>query len=311
MNLRAPWLVAIWPGMASVATSAGTFLREQLGARKLEALPANEYFDIEKVEIKDGVARFPWLPDCSLFGWKNPGAGEDLLVFIGQAQPGQRGFDFCQHLLDVAAKYGVTRVFTFAAMATQIHPSVAPRVFAVANEKRLLHELEALDVTLLKEGQISGLNGVLLAAAAERNLSGICLLGEVPFFAVGVPNPKASHKVLETFAPMAGIELDLAPLAAQAASMQQSLVELLERMNQAVKDVGGEESPERFELPELGGEPEAEGGLSPRDQRRIERLFRQAARDRSKAIELKAELDRLGIFPSYEDRFLDLFKSGG
>jgi hypothetical protein len=33
-----------------------------------------------------------------------------------------------------------------------------------------------------------------------------------------------------------------------------------------------------------------------------------AAKDRSKAFELKQELDRLGVFKEYEDRFLDLFK---
>ena len=33
-----------------------------------------------------------------------------------------------------------------------------------------------------------------------------------------------------------------------------------------------------------------------------------ATKDRSKAFELKQELDRLGLFKEYEDRFLDLFK---
>jgi hypothetical protein len=37
-------------------------------------------------------------------------------------------------------------------------------------------------------------------------------------------------------------------------------------------------------------------------------LFNQANQDRSKAFELKQELDRLGVFKDYEDRFLDLFK---
>ena len=43
-------------------------------------------------------------------------------------------------------------------------------------------------------------------------------------------------------------------------------------------------------------------------RQRINRLFTQAAKDRSKAFELKQELDRLGVFKEYEDRFLDLFK---
>jgi hypothetical protein len=37
-------------------------------------------------------------------------------------------------------------------------------------------------------------------------------------------------------------------------------------------------------------------------------LFERAVKDRSKAFELKQELDRLGVFKDYEDRFLDLFK---
>jgi hypothetical protein len=37
-------------------------------------------------------------------------------------------------------------------------------------------------------------------------------------------------------------------------------------------------------------------------------MFALAEKDRSKAFELKKELDRLGIFKKYEDRFLDLFR---
>ncbi len=55
-------------------------------------------------------------------------------------------------------------------------------------------------------------------------------------------------------------------------------------------------------------EPVEEERLSPADNLRIERLFEDSTNDRSKAFELKQELDRLGVFKDYEDRFLDLFK---
>ena len=48
--------------------------------------------------------------------------------------------------------------------------------------------------------------------------------------------------------------------------------------------------------------------IDPEVEARIESLFRQAERDRSKAVELKAELDRQELFRRYEDRFLDLFR---
>ncbi len=48
--------------------------------------------------------------------------------------------------------------------------------------------------------------------------------------------------------------------------------------------------------------------VPPSSVQRIEELFGRAASDRTKAFELKRELDRLGLFKRYEDRFLDLFK---
>jgi uncharacterized protein len=41
---------------------------------------------------------------------------------------------------------------------------------------------------------------------------------------------------------------------------------------------------------------------------RIEQMFTEARKDRGRAMRLKDELDRLGAFKQYEDRFLDLFK---
>jgi hypothetical protein len=41
---------------------------------------------------------------------------------------------------------------------------------------------------------------------------------------------------------------------------------------------------------------------------RVEKLFEEASGDREKAVLLKQELDRWGLFHLYEDRFLDLFE---
>jgi hypothetical protein len=57
-------------------------------------------------------------------------------------------------------------------------------------------------------------------------------------------------------------------------------------------------------------EIEEEEGEKP-DRGHINELFDAAGKDRSKAFELKRELDRLGLFKEYEDRFLDLFQKKG
>ena len=63
-------------------------------------------------------------------------------------------------------------------------------------------------------------------------------------------------------------------------------------------------------LPSKLHRPRGEGGsrLGSAVEQHLENLFEHAKKDRSKAFELKQELDRLGVFKDYEDRFLDLFK---
>lgn len=315
-ELREPWLIAVWPGMGNVAVGAGAFLAEQIGAHLVHELPARDLFDIKHVEVKQGLARVARLPRSMFFEWSNPAEdGHDLLIFIGEAQPSTGGYSLCQRLLDYALARGVRRIITFAAMATQLHPTDDPRVFGVATDNDTLQELRDLDTEVLAEGQIGGLNGVLLAAGVERGRSGLCLMGELPFFAAAVPNPKASLAVLRVFARLAKIDIDTSRLEEQSKAVEQGLLELLEKMKEAARQQS-ESDEEGFSIPEFAqpsdDEPEPEADKTPKldyaTRRRIESMFEDAARNREKAFQLKEELDRLGVFKHYEDRFLDLFK---
>jgi proteasome assembly chaperone (PAC2) family protein len=215
-------------------------------------------------------------------------------------------------LVAYARELGTERVFTFAAMATRMHPEAESRVFGAATDEANLDELKRLELHPLEDGHIGGLNGVLLGAAAEAGLQGACLLGEMPHIFAQIPFPKASLAILEAFTTLAGIDIDLTELAEQARTVERQLGEILAQ----VEEQYGEEKPEEegtgeVEAEEPAEEPEPEKPpprQSPTARKRIEELFDAAAKDRSKAFELKQELDRLGLFKEYEDRFLDLFK---
>ena len=324
MDLHEPWLVAVWPGMGHVALSAGNFLLEHLHPELLTELPAEQYFDVEKVSVEHGLIAPGKLPANKLYGWANP-RGRDLLLFVGEAQPSLRSYRFSRELLELARDYGVTRVYTFAAMVTASHPSSPSRVFAVATSRHLLEEVRGLgrSVGTLEQGEITGLNGTLLAAAGAMGLEGIGLLGELPQIARNVPYFKSSRAVLDLFARLGGVELDLSPLDRQAESMERSLIELVDRIQKLV-DSGEKQDDEPSWLSaadEVSGEissigevidpppiEPAQPSLAPETVSRIESLFSAATRDRTKALELKAILDEHGVFKAYEDRFLDLFK---
>ena len=300
-KLKDPWLVAVWPGMGGVAISAGYYLMAKLGMHLLLEFPATEFFDLEQIEVKDGLILSRRLPRSRLFLWNDPTKQHDLIVFIGEAQPPVKGGAFCRTLIEQAKTLGVRRVFTFAAMATQMRPKHNSRVFGAAIDRETLSLFKQLDVHLLESGSISGLNGSLLGMAAADGLPGGCLLGEIPHVFSQIPFPKASLAVLEFFTVMAGIEIDLNELREHATTVELTLEDFLVRMEGAIEETGSGKS---FE-PEVDESTPRPGS---KESQRIEQLFEEARRDRSRAYELKQELDRMGLFNEFEDRFLDLFK---
>jgi proteasome assembly chaperone (PAC2) family protein len=301
--LNDPWLVAAWPGMGAVAISADYYLMAKLGMHLLAEFPAREFFDLERVEVKDGLIQTGRLPRSRLFLWHDPQKRHDLIVFIGEAQPPTKGGAFCSQLIGHAERLGVKRVFTFAAMATQMRPEHDSRVFGAAIDRESLADFKRLKLQIVEEGYISGLNGVLLGIAADRGMTGGCLLGEIPSVFSQFPFPKASLAVLKSFTALAGIALDFDELQTQSAQVEQGLTQFLYHLENP-----GESPDAQAATPELGDAEKPARMLGARDRQRLEELFATAARDRSQAYALKQELDRLKVFHDYEDRFLDLFK---
>ena len=305
LKLNRPWLIAVWPGMGGVAQSAGYYLLAKLEMHMIAEYEASDLFDIDHVEVKDGIIQVGRRPRNRFFVWIDPEKKHDLVVFFGEAQPPLGKYVFCKKLIDYAKELGIEKVFTFAAMATQMHPEQRSRVFGAATDQHNLEELKRLELEVLEGGQIGGLNGVLLGVAAEAGLPGACLLGEMPQIFSQLPFPKASLAILEVFTTITGITLDFAELAEQARVMEEQLGELFSRVQQSIEgQMPQEES-------EFSPEPAEEESVSSSDRERIETLFAQAKSDRTKAFELKHVLDRLGAFKEYEDRFLDLFKKAG
>jgi proteasome assembly chaperone (PAC2) family protein len=308
-RLHDPWLVAGWPGMGSVAITAGYYLMAKLGMHLLAEIAPGDFFEASHVNVKDGMIQRARLPRSRMFLWRDPDRKHDLIVFLGEAQPPSHGVAFCRQLIDHARTLGVTQVYTFAAMATRMRPENDAHVFGAAVDGHTLREFRQLDVQMLEEGEIGGLNGVLLGVAAESGMRGGCLLGEIPAVFSQLPFPKASLAVLEFFTLMFGISIDLAELRDQAQQVGSKLADFLRQVEKTLSDAEGSAAEAIKPQPE---ELEDEvPHLDAQHQQKIERMFEEAKADRSKAYLLKRELDRLKVFHDYEDRFLDLFKKPG
>lgn len=324
-ELRSPWMVAAWPGMGGVAMIAGGTLVRGLGMAAVSEIEPHRFFELERISVAQGLAKPANLPRTVVHARVDPQGVRDLVVVLGERQPTGRTGDYAHAVLAEAERLGVVRMVTFAAMATPVDPRAPARVFAAATSEALRDEAVAAGAVPLLEGEISGLNGSFLALAHERGIEGLCLLGEFPFYAGAVANPKASAAALRVFGKLSGLALDLHELDADGKRIEAALVQHLERLEKAMSERHEEQEfpafedefaadeaadeDEPFEAEDASDEtPEPPPVIPSEVAARLEALFAQAAHDRDKALDLKAELDRQGLFKHFEDRFLDLFK---
>ncbi len=317
-NVPSPHLlIAAWPGMGNVAVLAAHFLVQRFGFQPAGELQAPGHFDIGAVEVSAGLVKPPRQPRNVFYSGTLGEGGIRTTIFVGESQPAQGAYVLAGKLMDFARAHGVTRVVTFASLGSQMHPAEASSVHGAATDPQSVEQLRDAGVTLMEGGQIGGLNGVVLGAAMERGVSGQCLLGEIPFFAAGVPNPKAVKSVLDTFATLMGVDIDTSDLDQHIEGMERVLLQMMERMQHQNSETPGLDLPEngpRSDEPQANDADKARrkgiasAKLDDATRQKIEELFERARADRSRSGELKAELDRLGVFAAYEDRFLDLFK---
>jgi len=232
-RLKAPNMLAAWPGVGNVSMIVATYLLRKLDFKELGEIEPSYFFDPVGVVVKDNVVEEPKFPQSQFYYWKNRGEGSDLIMFIGEDQPAAKGYELANCVLDVAEKFKVLRIFTCAAALTRIHHSESPGVLGVATNPSAAAIFKKHNLIHAGNLQIAGLNGLLLGVAKEREIEGICLLGEVPVYATRIQNPMAALAVLEVLTAMLGVKVDLDELA-------QLALETKQRMKQVASQAMGE-----------------------------------------------------------------------
>ncbi|MCW4034481.1 MAG: PAC2 family protein, partial [Candidatus Bathyarchaeota archaeon] len=166
--LKNPTLIAAWPGMGMLARMSADFL-----VQKLDAKPFAEILSSSNdIYFKEGIGKINEYSHT--FYYANTEQG-DLIICVGEIQP-QSLSDIqklANKVLDVGIEFGVKRVYTFAAVPNPQEGK--PRVFGVVNKPELKEFLKQKDVQLVSgEGRVTGLNGLLIGVALQKDVEGIC-----------------------------------------------------------------------------------------------------------------------------------------
>ena len=234
-ELHIPALYAAWPGMGNVSLNAARFLVEKLEMEPIGSIEPTAFPVAEDIAIRDHLVLPLETPEYRFYAFRHPDRRGDLLLFVADHQPLQpQALAMARLVMGVANRFGVRRVYTGAALMCSISHMDRPRVWGVATHREILDELENLDVRLLEEGHVVGLNGLLLGGAKRMGFEGVCILAELPYYTIGMDNPKSSLAILERMSRLWQLPLDTSDL--REASLKKE-IEIEEFIRQGEKSI--------------------------------------------------------------------------
>jgi len=219
-------MLAAWPGISNVSMIVANYLLRKLDFKELGEIEASYFFDPIGVLVKESVVESPQFPQSKFYYWKNKRTESDLILFIGDDQPTAKGYELANCVLDVGLRFQIKRLYTCAAALSRIHHTEQSRVWGVATTQQVVEDLERYDLVQKSNLQIAGLNGLLLGVAKERDIDGVCLLGEVPAYASRIQNPMAALVVVKVLTKMLNIRIDTAELAQIATETTESMKQI-------------------------------------------------------------------------------------
>ena len=165
--------------------------------------------------------------------------GKDLLIFTADAQPttSQGEYRLSELVVQEGRRLGAKLVVSLAAYITG-NFSDEQRVFGASSSTDVSKTLSENGVKIMKEGAITGMNGLVIAMASLDGLDSFCLLGETSGYMV---DPAASQRVLEALARILGMKIDLSTLNERVVEAKE-LMEQIQKMS-ATQAAGAEAGP--------------------------------------------------------------------
>ncbi len=231
-KLRNPILVCGLPDSGNVAKLVIEQLVKQLKAKKFAEIYSHSL--PPRVRIReDGTVE---VMKHSMFYWTD-GNGKDIVFYTGDAQPTnpEAAYALADKALEIGQSLGAEMVLTVGAYIAGEFAG-EPRVFGTGSDKELLKELQGMGVSLISEGSITWMNGLLVGLSKLRNMKGIFLSGETSGYII---DARAARSVLRVLSRKLGIPVDLTELDLKARESEHLIKSMEAMKGRAERDETG------------------------------------------------------------------------
>jgi uncharacterized protein len=235
-----PVLICGLPGSGYVGKLAADHLVSSFGLKKVAEYSTPTF--PPQVSVKEDGTVDP--PRGELY-FAQLKKGRGLFVFTADAQPttAEGEYELSDAVVKFAKKCGVKTVYTLAAYITGSF-SKTPKVYGAGTSKGVTDSLAENGATMMKDGGISGMNGLLIGVASLRGLEGGCLLGETSGYVV---DAAASKAVLELLSKVVDVPIDTSKLEEKAEETQKVISQLqamAEQSREAAPQSGRDQRPQ-------------------------------------------------------------------
>lgn len=226
-ELCEPRLVVGWNTDAGrLGARVTEYLIERLGGEDFCEIEPTEFYPLVGVSVEDDVAQFPE-------GRFYCCAEKNLVVFKGDA-PSFGWYGYLDAMLDVGEACHVRELYTIGGMVFPGAHTVPRELLAVSNCAQLKETLGGYHLSrggdyVTPSGRRPTINSYLLWVAKRRNLPGLNVWVPIPFYLLGVEDPRAERRVLHFLNEKLDLGVDLRDVEEDTRRQYQAIAEMRTR----------------------------------------------------------------------------------
>jgi proteasome assembly chaperone (PAC2) family protein len=242
LALRQPHaLVAFggWVDAGSGGTGGVRHLITNLKTRKLAEMDPEEFYSFTDTRplvsiVGAGERALQW-PRGEFHGATLEHT-DDLVLFVAP-EPNLKWRTFASVMLDGMQRFGVQSMVCIGSIFGAVPHRGDVRMTGWANDQALREALARRNVMFTNYEGPTGFVTVLLAEAEARGLPAVAVYGFAPNYIQGVPNPRVSHALLQTFSGITGVPLQLNDLDRAGRALARQVDRLLQDQPQLREQV--------------------------------------------------------------------------